>query len=92
MKKFYLLALIASVLLTSCADHKTIDGVTYRPYGFFNDGSAKNDSIYYEVSGKAVCSGVFFSEFFLIPTVYTFGFNLYEPKCSMKEHLASKVK
>ena len=80
MRKFYLLTLLLVVLLTSCADDKTIDGVTYRPYGLLNQGSCKNDSIYYEVSAPAAISGVLFSELFLIPTVYTYGYNLFEPK------------
>ena len=86
MKKYFLFSLLTVLLFTSCADEKTINGITYRPYGLLNEGSCKNDSIYYEVSGKAALSGVIFSEVFFIPTLYTFGFNLYEPKCSLKEH------
>lgn len=67
------------MLLISCADKKTIKGVTYRPYGLFNESTQKNDSIKYQVSGWAVVSGLVFSELFFIPTIYTFGFNLYEP-------------
>lgn len=79
MKKLVLLICVAITLIaSSCADSKTINGVTYRPYGFFNESSCKNDSVHYEVSGWAVCSGVIFFEM-VVPPIYTFGFNLYEP-------------
>lgn len=83
----FIILLITIVLfsLTSCADSKTINGKTYRPYGLFNQESAKNDSVYYEVSGWAVFSGVVFMEALFIPTIYTFGFNLWEPVCLKSE-------
>jgi hypothetical protein len=84
MKKV-IVTLAAIVALAACADKKTIDGVTYRPYGLINEGSCKNDSIHYEVSGWAAASGVLFSEAFLIPTVYTFGYNLWEPVCKKSQ-------
>ncbi len=87
MKKYliHIVAIFAVTILTSCADDKTLDGVTYRPYGHFNKEECRNDSVYYEVSWQAVTSGVFFSGFFFIPTVYTFGFNLFEPKAMKKD-------
>ena len=89
--KTKLIILIALVTLTfSCADNKTIDNVTYRPYGLLNKETCKNDSIYYEVSLQAVASGIIFSELFLIPTIYTFGFNLYEPICKKSELVNEK--
>lgn len=78
MKKLLSLLLISVILFTSCADHKTIDGETYRPYGFLNEETCKNDSIQYQVSGWAVASGVIFCEM-IIPPIYTFGYNLWEP-------------
>ena len=78
IKNLFLLLSI-TLLLTSCADRKTIDGITYRPYGLLNENSCKNDSIQYETSIAACVSGIVFSQFFLIPTIYTYGFNLYEP-------------
>lgn len=88
MKKknlIYIVAIFAVVFLTSCADDKTLDGVTYRPYGLLNKDECRNDSVYYEVSWQAVTSGVIFSGLFFIPTVYTFGFNLFEPKAMKKD-------
>ena len=79
MKKTIMFAALVALLLTSCADNKTINGIKYRPYGFFNAKTAKNPNIEYEVSGYAVFSGIVFSEFLFIPTIYTFGYNLFEP-------------
>jgi hypothetical protein len=77
MKKLAVL-LVVLVSLISCADNKTIDGVTYRPYGLINESTTKNDSIEYEISLPAVCSGIVFVEM-IVPSIYTFGFNLWEP-------------
>lgn len=66
------------ILFTSCADDKTIDGVTYRPYGLLNEETAKNDSIQYTISPWAFCSGIIFVEC-IVPPIYTFGYNLWEP-------------
>ena len=62
----------------SCAEEKTIDGVTYRPYGLLNEKDCKNDKVLYEVSGWAVFSGVVFFEL-IVPPIYAFGYNLFEP-------------
>lgn len=87
MKKIttIMLAIICTYALSSCADSKTIDGVTYRPYGFFNDRH-QNPGIHYEIAGDAAVSGILFSECLLIPTVYTYGYNLWEPVCTMEEY------
>ena len=76
--KFLVLALLVGLLFTSCAEPKTIDGITYRPYGLLNETEQKNPNIKYEISGWAVASGIIFSETIIVP-VYTFGFNLWEP-------------
>jgi hypothetical protein len=85
MKKILIIVLV-STLLTSCADNKVIGDKEYRPYGLINENDCKNDSIQYEVSYAAVISGVVFSEMLFIPTIYTFGFNLYEPVCKKSEY------
>lgn len=83
--KITFIAVITAIMLSSCADNKTIHGKTYRPYGIFNENSCKNDSIYYEVSPFAAVSGVIFAEILFIPTVYTYGYNLWEPICLKSE-------
>lgn len=76
------------ITFVSCADNKTIDGVTYRPYGLLNQETAKNDSIQYEVSGWAVFSGVVFFEA-VVPPIYTFGYNLWEPVGKKKDYVTN---
>lgn len=78
MKKKAIILITIAMLMASCANNKTIDGVTYRPYGMINEDLCKNDSIQYSVSGWAVCSGIIFCEM-IVPSVYTFGYNLWEP-------------
>lgn len=76
--KFFALVVLVGLLFTSCAEEKTIDGVTYRPYGLLNESTQKNPDINYEVSGWALCSGIVFVETIIVP-VYVFGYNLWEP-------------
>ena len=78
MKKL-ILVILTAMILSSCADNKTIGGKEYRPYGILNENDCKNDSIQYDISYQAVFSGIVFSEMFLVPTIYTFGYNLFEP-------------
>ena len=87
MKNKLIIALlcILSIMTVSCADKKVIKGTEYRPYGLLNEGSVKNDSIYYEASGWAIFSGVFFCQC-IVPPIYVFGYNLWEPKMTMTEH------
>lgn len=87
--KVLITLLLAMLLIVSCADNKTIDGVEYRPYGLFNQESCKVDSIHYEVSGWAVASGVIFFEV-IAPPIYVFGYNLFEPICKKSELDKSK--
>jgi hypothetical protein len=77
-KKILVLLVCVGLLFASCAQDKTIDGVTYRPYGLLNMDSQKNPNINYEVSGWAVFSGVVFFEM-IVPPIYIFGYNLFEP-------------
>lgn len=69
---------LAITVTTSCADNKTINGVTYRPYGFLNESTCKNDSVEYQISGEAFVAGIIFSEL-IVPPFYIFGYNFYEP-------------
>lgn len=80
MKKLSLI-ILSLFILSSCADNKTIDGITYRPYGLINEDDCKNDSIYYEVPTRVIVSSILFSETIVVP-IYNIGFNLYEPVCT----------
>jgi hypothetical protein len=91
MKKIVTLLLMSVILLTSCADKKTIDGVTYRPYGLLNEETCKNDSIQYRVSGWAFASGVVFCEL-LVPPIYVFGYNLWEPVGKKSDYQTKNIK
>lgn len=92
MKKIlFLIAAVSVLLFSSCADEKTIDGVTYRPYGFMNESTCKNDSVQYEVSGEAVVAGIIFSEC-IVPPIYVFGYNLWEPVGLKKDYRDGKIK
>ncbi len=87
MKNFILIILAALMLasIASCADSKTIDGKTYRPYGLINEKDCKADSIHYEVAIDATIAGVIFVETVITP-IYVFGFNFYEPICKESEY------
>lgn len=83
MKKFKTILFVVITTLTitvatSCADNKTINGVTYRPYGLLNESTCKNDSVEYQISGEAFVVGIIFVEL-IVPPIYIFGYNFYEP-------------
>ena len=86
-KVLFLVALI--VLLSSCAENKKIDGVTYRPYGLLNEDECKNDSIYYEVSTPALVTSIIFCEL-IVPPIYSVGYNLFEPVSKKSNSPANK--
>lgn len=86
-----MLALVLTLGLTSCADSKTINGAKYEPYGLFSQDEEKVEGIHYKISGQAVFSGIVFSGLLFIPTIYTFGYNLYEPVCTEAEFQAQKA-
>lgn len=83
--------MLTVLLFSSCADKKTINGVTYEPYGLISEDEEKVEGIHYSLSGQAAFSGIFFSEMLLIPTFYTFGYNLYEPVSTEAEFQAKKA-
>ena len=79
-----LILLIVVILFPSCADKKTIRGVTYEPYGLVNEDAIKNDSIYYEIDVASVVVGVIFVEL-IVPPIYVAAYELYEPVCHISE-------
>ena len=84
MKKLVILMTVAVATLTSCANSRTINGITYKPYGLFNAETVKCDSIIYEPSLAATISGVIFFEL-VVPPIYVFGYSFYEPIMSKSD-------
>lgn len=90
MKKLFLI-LVTALMLVACADEKTINGVTYRPYGLLNESTCKNDSVEYEISMAAVISSVLFCEV-IVPPIYSVGYNLWEPVGLKKDYRNNSLK
>ena len=78
MKKIAIVAVLLAGILTGCAEKKTIDGVTYLPYGLVNQEDIKNPGIAYELPIENVVAGLLLSETFVIP-IYIVGWDLYQP-------------
>jgi hypothetical protein len=75
------LALVASVLLSGCAGPvQTATGVKAKPYGFFNEATAKSTdpTVRYEVSPGSVIVAFIFSETIIVP-IYVIGWDLFKP-------------
>lgn len=75
-------ALLAAVLLSSCADSKKIringKDVVVEPYGWMDEDEFKNDSVIYRVNTGNVVLSVIGVETVFLPIVLT-GKYLYEP-------------
>ncbi len=78
MKKQIAIVLALALLLIGCAEHKTINGVTYLPYGLLNQEENKNPAITYEVPIENLIVGALLCETIIIP-IYIVGWDLYEP-------------
>lgn len=76
--KSILIALILIVIISSCADKKTINGITYEPYGIANMETKKVDSVVYEIPAANWIVGVICCPSILIPG-YIIGWDLFEP-------------
>jgi hypothetical protein len=82
MKKLIAALSLCSVLaMTGCADSKVINGKKYEPCGLASKitDDACDANIKYKVSWGNVFLGIAFSEFFFIPTIYLFGWAMFEP-------------
>lgn len=84
-----LIILAFALLLGACADDKTIDGVTYEPYGLINQDTKKNDSIHYEIPTDVIITSVLFCETLIVP-VYNVGFAFWEPVGKASEFTPDK--
>jgi hypothetical protein len=79
MKKRVIAAVAGLALaLSACADSKTINGVTYEPYGLVTAGSKQNPNIKYNIVWGNVFWAVVLSETVVAP-IYFVGWSLYEP-------------
>lgn len=79
MKKIVAVAIIVMMLLVSgCADKKTIDGIEYDTYGLLNRNEKENPDIQYEIVWGNVIWGAILSETIVAP-IYFFGFSIWEP-------------
>ena len=74
-----------------CCQDKKINGVTYRPYGPLNEEKYKNPKIHYESRLGPTVSGVLFC-YFIVPPIYIFGYNYYEPICLKTDLPADSLK
>ena len=96
MKQFLIAVVVIMVLSVCmnkcmCCQDKTINGVTYRPYGPLNEEKYKNPKIHYESRLGPTVTGIIFFEC-VVPTVYIFGYNFYEPICLEKDLPADSLK
>jgi hypothetical protein len=76
--KNLILLFIAALMLVGCAEEKTINGVTYEPYGLFDQADHKNPNIRYEVDVPNVVWSVLLCSTVVVPLV-VIGWDLYEP-------------
>lgn len=66
------------ILATSCARNLTVDGQTYRPYGFANADDRKSPDIEYDVCLGNLFWAVMMSETVVMP-LYFAGWSIMEP-------------
>lgn len=78
MKKAIAALVGVALLLGACADSKTINGVTYEPYGLVTSGEKQNPNIKYRIVWGNVFWAVVLSETVVAP-IYFVGWSLYEP-------------
>jgi hypothetical protein len=77
MKNFILISII-SLLFLGCAEEKTINGVTYQPYGFFDQNEHKSPNVVYEVNTANVVWSIILFPTVIVPVV-VIGWDLWEP-------------
>ena len=71
-------AMALALAVTACASDKTIDGVTYKPYGLADAEYLRSDKVRYEVVWANVVWSVFCFETAFVP-IWLVGWQLYEP-------------
>lgn len=78
MRSAIAIALAVSLMLSACADQKTICGVTYDTYGLLNSDDKKNPKIEYDLVWGNIIWSVLLVETIFAP-IYFFGFSIFEP-------------
>lgn len=71
------LIVAASVALSGCTYDRTIDGVTYEPYGLLSPTKESPD-IVYELDWSNIVIACIFAETVIVP-LYVFGFAIWQP-------------
>ena len=72
------MVLMMFLVVTGCADSRTINGKTYESYGLLNQDSLKDPCIRYElVVGNVMWGAVLFET--VVAPIYFFGFSVFEP-------------
>jgi len=77
MKKLITI-LIILIIFIGCSDSKTIDGITYQPYGLLNKEEKRDPNIEYNLVFGNLVWGVILIETIIAP-IYFFGFDIFEP-------------
>lgn len=94
MKKMLIIATLAAfvVMTSGCAQHKTIDNTTYSTYGIFDESTARNPNIEYEISGWSVFWSIILCETIIVP-ILIIGFDLWQPvsKKNDPNHIPGKI-
>ena len=78
MNRIIAATIMTALMLSACAQEKTIDGVRYRPYGLANESSRHNPKIRYELVAGNVFWAVVLCETIIAP-IYFVGFSLFQP-------------
>lgn len=79
MRKSVAIVVVLSLLLVGCGTNPTPEAKPYQSYGPLNEGTYKSKNVCYETSGWSIFLGIVGIEMFFIPTIYFFGYNLYNP-------------
>jgi hypothetical protein len=70
---------VLCISILGCANTKVIDGIEYDKWGLLNFWEKRNPNIEYKIVWGNVFWGIVLSELFFIPTIYFFGFALFQP-------------
>jgi len=82
MKKVIAVFIVMIVMLSSCADSKTLNingkDTVVEPYGWANESSTKVEGVVYQLNVGNIVWSVILSETLVVPIILT-GYQLFEP-------------